>query len=510
MASRSQSGVRAAGEPQEAANDARRFSLRAPGPEDCLATAYLLAFVAAVCAYLTFTRKLFDDGDTGWHLAAGRYILQTRSIPNTDPFSYTFMGHAWHAHEWLAEVVMAAMFNVAGWRGLTLLFSVAGGISVFLIGRELLRWLSVRWALCATFVVCALLHPLALARPHMLAWPLLAGWLLILLHARERGRAPTLAALPIMLVWANLHASYILGLGIAGVLALEAFMTQRRDRSVIVRWGAFLAGALLAACITPHGVQGFLYPFQVSGMSVVSVIDEWRATKLKDDRLFIAVAIAVWLLIALRWRRLHPLRIVLLAGLTAMAVAHARHQMPLVIVASLMVGPLIVNGTGEIQRWEAVGQRSLWLAAAAASVGLLVIIRAALPFEMKDNTAFPVTAIGHVPAPLRAQPVLNGYSFGGPLILDGIRPYIDGRADMYGDDFTLDFIAMMRGDMARFHRADRRWRFRWIIVPPKIRLVPKLDREPGWRRLYADKWAVVYVRAAPGGGDPNTAVVGKQ
>lgn len=475
-----------------------RLSLRGLGPEDRFATPLLLAFAAAVGAYLTFLKDLFYDGDTGWHLAAGRYILETGSIPSTDPFSYTLEGQPWHAHEWLAEVLMAGVFDLADWRGLSLLFAIAGGITVFLIGRELLRRLPVRWTLCAAFVLCGLLHPLALARPHMLAWPLLAAWLLILLRAREKGRAPSLAAVAIMLVWANLHASYILGIGIAGLLALEAFLAESPDRPQIVRWAAFLAGALVAAGVTPHGVQGFLYPFEVSGMRVVSVIDEWRATNFDDDKLFIAVAVALWGLVALRWRQLHPLRIALLAGLTAMAVAHVRHQMPFAIVASLLAGPLITGGAGELRRQEAVGDRALWLAAAAAAL-LVVAARAAVPFAIRDNIAFPVTAIGRVPAELRSQPVLNGYSFGGPLILSGIRPYIDGRADMYGDEFTFDLVAMMRGDIERFRRADRRWGFGWTILPANVRLVSRLDREPGWRRVHSDRWAVVHVR------DPTTS-----
>ncbi len=491
------SGLLDAGGKREASEHGSGFSVRALGPEDRFASACLLALAAAVCAYLTFTRKLLTDGDTGWHLAAGRYILETRLIPSTDPFSYTFAGKRWHAHEWLAEVVMAGVFNAAGWRGLALLFAAAGGITVFLIGRELLRWMAVRWALCATFIVGAILHPLAIARPHMLAWPLLAGWLLILLHARAKERAPSFAALPFMLIWANLHASYILGLGIAGVLALEAIVDRSRDRQVMVRWAVFIAGTGLAACITPHGVQGFHYPFQVSGMGVVSVIDEWRVTNLKDDRLFIIAATAVWVLVALRWRRLHPLQILFLAGLTAMAVAHARHQMPLAIVAALVIGPLIDDG--EIHREESVRRRSLWFAAAAGAA-LLVALRVTLPFEMKDNSAFSISALSHAPAPLRTRPVFNGYSFGGPLILYGIRPYIDGRADMYGDEFTLDFVAMLHGDIARFRRADRRWKFAWTILPPKVGLVSKLDREPGWRRLYSDKWAVVHVRVPDAAG----------
>ncbi len=477
------------------------FSIRAAGPEERFATAALIALDAAACAYLGFFRDLFYDGDTGWHLGAGRTIHETGRIPSTDPFSFTFAGQPWHAHEWLAEVVMAGVFNAAGWRGLIVLFAAAGGVTLFLVGRELMRWMAVRWALCMTFVVGAMLHPLVLARPHMLAWPLLAGWVLILLHAREQRRAPSFAALAIMLVWANLHASDILGLGIAGAFTLEAIIDRRRDRAALIRWVAFAAAACIAACLTPHGVQGFLYPFQVSGMNVVGVIDEWRTTNLDDDQLFIVVAILLWGLVALRWRRLSPLRMALLAVLTAMAFAHARHQMPFAIVAALMIGPVIAGRAGEIHRRQAHSSRSLWLGAIAAAA-LLIAVRAVLPFQLKDNVAFPVSAIGHVPAPLRSQPVFNGYSFGGPLILAGIRPYIDGRADMYGDDFTLDYVAMLRGDIARFHRADRRWRFGWTILPPKVRLVSRLDREPGWRRLYADKWAVVHVRTPA---EPNSA-----
>ena len=493
MASRREVERGATGGRKAAGRSRNGFSVREPGPEDRFATPLLLVFAAAVCVYLSFFKDLFYDGDTGWHIAAGRYILEAGSIPSTDPFSYAFAGQPWHAHEWLAEVVMAGLFDAAGWVGLILLFAIAGGITVFLIGRELIRWLPVRWALCALFVICGLLHPLALARPHLLAWPLLATWLLILLRARETKRAPSYAALPIMLLWANLHASYILGLGIAAILAVEAVIDPRRDRQAIVRWAVFLAAALLAACITPHGVDGFLYPFKVSGMRVVSVIDEWRATNLEDDKLFILVALAFWGLVALRWRQLPPPRIMLLAVLTMMAFAHARHQMPFAIVAAGLVGPLIAGRAPEVRRQEAIDQRLLWAPVAAGAV-LLVVGRAAVPFLMKDNSAFPATAIRRVPTELRARPVLNGYSFGGPLILAGIRPYIDGRADMYGDDFTLDLVAMMRGDIERFRRADRRWQFAWTIVPADVPLVARLDREPGWRRLYSDRWAVVHVR----------------
>jgi hypothetical protein len=93
--------------------------------------------------------------------------------------------------------------------------------------------------------------------------------------------------------------------------------------------------------------------------------------------------------------------------------------------------------------------------------------------------------------------VLNGYSMGGPLILSGIRPYIDGRGDMYGDDLVVGFYRMTHGDADAFHAAVQRWNIRWAILPVGARkLIALLDRS-GWRRVHADATGVIYVREQP-------------
>jgi hypothetical protein len=90
--------------------------------------------------------------------------------------------------------------------------------------------------------------------------------------------------------------------------------------------------------------------------------------------------------------------------------------------------------------------------------------------------------------------VLNAYDFGGALILHGIAPFIDGRADMYGDEHTANAYAIERGDGQRFNAAVKKWNIRWTILHPTERLVSVLDRDPAWRRAYADKYAVVHIR----------------
>jgi hypothetical protein len=130
----------------------------------------------------------------------------------------------------------------------------------------------------------------------------------------------------------------------------------------------------------------------------------------------------------------------------------------------------------------------------AASLSVLVCLRLAVPWQMQDSPVYPLSLIERVPPQLRAAPVFNDYSMGGPLIMKGIAPAIDGRADMYGDDFTFAHLAMQQGDMKKFKAFAQDHGVRWTILTRDSPLAAKLDREAGWRRLAWDEHAVVHVR----------------
>jgi hypothetical protein len=102
--------------------------------------------------------------------------------------------------------------------------------------------------------------------------------------------------------------------------------------------------------------------------------------------------------------------------------------------------------------------------------------------------------LDHVPADLRAKPVLNDYSVGGGLIFQGVRPFIDSRADLYGDAFLADYRKIVWPDRAALERALTEYRIAWTIFPSEDRVVAVMDREPGWRRLYAADGLVIHTR----------------
>src|ERR1051326_8356476 len=59
---------------------------------------------------------LLTDGDTGWHIRTGEWILDHQAVPRHDLFSFSMPGAPWTAWEWLSDVLFARLYR---WNGLT-------------------------------------------------------------------------------------------------------------------------------------------------------------------------------------------------------------------------------------------------------------------------------------------------------------------------------------------------------------------------------------------------------
>ena len=459
------------------------------------ATFALLAALAAF-AFTIIVPTALRDGDTGWHLATGAWIVAHARAPTTDPFSFTATGRPWVAHEWLSELAMYASYRAAGWSGLIVLIGTAMAALFALVACEVRRWLSPRASGVALLMLVAGVLPSLLARPHVLALPLLAGWTIVLLHARERDRPPPFGfALP-MLVWANAHGSFVFGLALVGVFALEALITAAPSdrRRVVLGWGAFGAACAIAATATPAGFDGLIFPFYVDRLKLLAHLNEWRPADFATFSGFEAILLATLAILLLRPARIPPVRLMLLLGVLHLALQHTRQEIVLVVVGILILAkPLGKAWTTKtpFATMPLRESRSIGIVALLLAIGL-ASYRIAVPVIRADSAGIPATALRDLPPPLRHQRVFNEYSFGGSLILAGIRPYIDGRSDMYGDPFTLDYFRIAAGDVARWHAANARWHFGWTILPPRSPLVAVLDRDPAWRRVYADATAVIH------------------
>jgi hypothetical protein len=149
-------------------------------------------------------------------------------------------------------------------------------------------------------------------------------------------------------------------------------------------------------------------------------------------------------------------------------------------------------------RKRAPAPRGLIIGLGVAAIAL-GIARMSVPVVRTDGPNAPLSALSAVPASLRTQPMLNSYGFGGFLIYSGLRPFIDGRADMYGDPFTMQASRAENGDAKTLTDVITKYKVQWTIFEPDDGSIAYMDTQKGWKRLYADKTAVVHVREGVSG-----------
>ena len=457
----------------------------------------------ALFAFTLFSPTVFADGDTNWQVAAGRWMIAHHAVPTGDPFSYTNPGRPWVTHEWLSEVLFGLAFAAAKWTGVVLLTGAAASAALALTAAELRRWLDTLSVIAALGMAITLLMVHVLVRPHVIALPVLVLWTVELMKARRLGRAPALWLLPVMVVWANLHGSFVFGLAFTGFFALEALFAadaKGRRLRVALDWGGFGLAAAVMTVITPNGPAGAAFPFHVLTMKDLPYITEWAPVNFSSPSTFQFVLNFTLFICLYRGVRVPAVRLGLLLVLLLMSLAHIRQEIILAVIAPLLlaepIGRALGAHRGPAPAASQPTSRQVFAFADIFVAGFigLAALRLAMPVTRADQALTPVTALDHVPAALRAKPVLNDYSMGGWLIFSGVKPYIDGRADMYGDEFLKQYLYVASGAPGPVETAFKRYNIAWTILQPGAALVARLDATPGWRRLYADKYAVVHVR----------------
>lgn len=440
--------------------------------------------------------RIFRDGDVSWQVAAGEWIIRHGQIPAADPFSYTAFGRPWVAMEWLAEALFGSAFALDGYAGLAAVVAAAV-LALFVIVFFHLERRTSRLVMTITLVMIAVVvAPFVLVRPHVLAWPLLAGWTVLLVQAAEEGRPPSLWATLLLVIWTNLHASFPLAVVVEAAIAFDALASS--GWSTIRPWLIFGVSSLAALMLNANGFAGLRQPFETTSLSMLPFIAEWHAsTTNSTPEFFIVLIIGVGALLY-AGARVPIGRLVLLLVLLWMAFLHVRHQSFFIIVAACVLPPLAGSRTSS-------GRAQRWLIACAAP---MLVFRAFVPLLPPEGQGNPRRMIAAIPAELRVLPVLNEYSFGGPLILAGIRPYIDGRAEIYGDDFVANYFKIIDADMPAFNDAVRRYSIQWTMLSHnQTRLIQSMEASGEWRRIYADEFGVIDVREPGRTGIPQPSTV---
>jgi hypothetical protein len=464
----------------------------------------LCAGVAVYLFLLFIGEILLKDSDSIWQIKTGQWILANGAVPYTDLYSFTQFGKPWMSNSWLSQVLFSIAYGPGDWAGPVILSSIAIGASIAIFVHLLSRYFDPARAIVIAMLALLLAAPHFLARPHVLALPVMLAFVGGLMAAADRRTHPSWFLLPLMALWSNLHGGFVLGLALIGAIGLEAVWSADAERrlGLVFRWMLFGIGALVASCCTPYGWKTLLAAANILNLGeLLTLIAEWQPASFTTFSVFEAVLLG---LIALGFHRgvvLSPPRILLILGLTWMALSHQRNigtfafLVPLVLAAPFAAWSDRTkadrhSAEGSLADSVAVLATLMFVTAACVSTSLYAAHhRFAITTEH-----MPVAAVD-ILSERKAQRIFNAYQFGGYLIARDIPIFIDGRAELYGEQFVMDFFnAIEAKKLDNLTRLLEDYRIDATLLVTGSPAAQVLDHFKGWKRLYADDIAVIHVR----------------
>ncbi|MGY8633652.1 hypothetical protein RAD15_14340 [Bradyrhizobium sp. 14AA] len=456
-------------------------------------------------AYLFFLYvgdTLLQDSDSFWQIKIGRWILDHGALPTTDFYSFTRTGAPWISTSWLSQVLFAFSYSQWEWAGPVILTAMAVALTVAILVHLLDAQIEAPHAVL--FAMLALLLSLhhVLARPHILALPVMVAWVGLLMEAADRRSAPSWYWLPLMVLWANLHGGFVLGLALIGPISLEAVEHAEKGRrlQLFMCWVLFGIGALIASCLTPYGWGTLLGATKILSLGeLLSLIFEWMPANFATFSSFEGALLG---LIAFGYYRglvLSAPRIFLILFLTWSALTHVRS----VEAFAFLVPLVLAKPLGQMRARPDATDTDRQPARYVTATGALMIVAASLTLTLLytgqhrftfTTVQTPVAAVDLLEQH-KARRIFNAYQFGGYLISRDIPVYVDGRAELYGENFVMDFFKATEGKKpALLPRLLDDYKIDATLLPADAPGPQILDQLKGWKRIYADDIAVVHVR----------------
>lgn len=460
------------------------------------------ALVVAFCSVLASLP--LKDNSFLTHLATGRIILDTGSVPSTDPYTFTALGTDWTVQSWLASVAYAGAEQLAGGAGLRILVFVLFGVAAALL------WRLSRPA--ESIVVRILIVTVALfvsadewsERPYMIGVIGLAVvWL-----ALEGAVKPWLL-IPLLWVWANAHGSFLLALGlVVTVLAGEAADQRRRDGAGTDRrldlttetavLKATVVGILVSA-IGPLGLRVLTFPLKaVTQSDVLGEIVEWKAPDFTSlpERMFLLMIVAAIAALTRsgRWRLALPTIAFVAAGLTAQ-----RN----IVMAVMVLVPVIATGAPVIGTLTSRSRPRIgWALTTAAAALVLIVVVSTMGEPVTALDPYPERAVAWIEAvdPDGSTGNLAAPDFVGNLleVLDGPTGavFVDDRVDMFPAEFFAESRTLANGQPGWSQVLDDN-DIEIALWPRTSVLTSLLAEDERWQIAFADTDSVVACRRGP-------------
>jgi tetratricopeptide (TPR) repeat protein len=408
----------------------------------------LVLFVAGLCLVPLQETDLF------FRLANGQEILRTGHVPGRNLFSFTFPDQPYLDSAWLFDVAMAGLHRLGGFPAVVVgktAIVVTTFVAAYLLFRRRGAGRIATALVLAAAAFC--MRERLVERPHVVS---LLGEVVVLslLPALQDGRRRAWLLVPVVALWANLHAGAFVGPLLVALAGLGVLLEGIITPSLASRRAVFnhvLAAVLCAAALmaTPAGSGIFRYLGFHADIFAIHPVDEFRPLAWHSDAPLVIYAAVLALVLGLgavlrvrpRARDIFPV-----LGLALLAGRYVRFGADFALVAAILATPLLtaVGAHWPVRIAPAYGAQ--FERATGALLALLAFVPRVADVERHgrsleidlDSTNLPWAALGFVEQHGLRERMYNDFETGAFLIWQGYpryRVFVDPRLPAYPREF---------------------------------------------------------------------------
>jgi hypothetical protein len=479
-----------------------------------------LMLIIVFVLLFTLATRIPVDTDTWWHIRSGEYTL-TRGMIYTDQFSFTVNGQPWINHSWGSQLILFGVWRLAGNVGLSLYTSVLATAGMAFVYRMCEGNVYLRsFALVIGAATAAVFWS---ARPQMVSF-FLSTVLLYILYLHKRKKIDRIWFIPLLMaLWGNLHAGFSIGFiflfgSIVGEVFGNIFNPSSEEVVPIVgvrKMVVVTVVSIAAMVINPYTVQILALPFKtVSIGALQNFIQEWNSPDFHGRQTwpFIFLLLGTLGAVGASRKRLDWTDFLLFSGTTFLSLLAGRNIATFAIVATPIFtyhldAMLTEHGwiLNPVKRVSPMMARLNVILLIGIVLGALVVIIGVLnPTGVREaqEQYLPVRAAEFLKSEQPVGPMFNSYNWGGYLMFAAPEypVFVDGRTDMYGDEFLTRWLQTATGGEGWRETLDE-YGINLVVVENGSGLARQLANDADWQLIYPrpsdeDEQAVIFARVS--------------
>jgi len=464
--------------------------------------------------------------DLWGHLNYGRVIWNSKSIPVTEPLMPLAKGMRFVDTAWLSQLIGFGAISQWGVPGLQGLYALSVSICV-----SLLAWRTYRTSRNGWFGFSAVLVFLIVGWSQLIVMrPQLAGLVcfvaILTLFTSHKSRTVDWLIVPALFsMWANLHGSFVVGLGLLGCFVVgRAVDLLRRTGSLrsVVRDGRtrrcflLLELAVVAVLLNPYGLGLYVEVLNTSSNANLQELTEWAPLSLREGQgmMFAAVSVLLAMLYRFSPRRVQTWEVLALVGFGGAALWSSRMLIWWTPVAALLVAthghavwraarhlPLVSEPAPRAGKWSVVTVGLIFICFGYSPIGVKMIHGRSPELKRAVSTYTPVAAVEYLNEHPPQGLVLNIYEWGDYLQWNGptgMNVFVNSHAHLVPRDVWQAYMQVIE-QRGEWEEMLDRYGVNSIVLDREFRepLIKALKEREKWKIGFEQDGQVVFLRKKP-------------